>query len=269
MDVCHPSKGARKKWQSASIQSIQFILLTSFHRHQQNKKRNRKPTQSVTQKENKRYTMGREENTSLANACMEGNSETVIGLLEGNPEMAQTCLTWRDSDGKELSCPPIFIAIDYGHLQMIEKLLPYYKNTIDTIMDEDGDYTALQWASWTGNLDVVNLLIDQGKAKPDEEALSLAREFNHDQVAEILAKHVDLYSALQGDDDAIMDKACREGDTTMVKELLEQKEYDLDKWKDEGGKYLALSPMYMALKFGHMEIVQLFAEKGVQVDLEE
>ena len=105
--------------------------------------------------------MGIEVNTSLANACMEGNLETVIGLLEGNPEMAQTCLTWRDSDGKELSCPPIFIAIDYGHLQMIEKLLPYYNNTIDTIMDSHSFISYLRRSDRLVSLDLdLNLNLD-------------------------------------------------------------------------------------------------------------
>ena len=188
-----------------------------------------------------------EENDSLATACMEGDLEKSCSILEKSPDMAQTNLTWKDSDGKELSSPPIFIAIDYGHLQMVEKFLPYYNSTIDSIKDEEGDYTPLQWASWTGNLDIVNLIIDQGKAKVDEEALSLAREFKHANVAEVLSEYVDLYSTLQGDDDAIMDKACREGDVAMVRKLMEEQNYNLDKWKDEGGKYLALSPMYMAL----------------------
>ena len=188
-----------------------------------------------------------EENNSLSTACMEGDLEKAVTILEKSPDLAQTNLTWKDSDGKELSSPPIFVAIDYGHQQLVEKFLPYYNSTIDSVTDEEGDYTPLQWASWTGNLDIVKLLIEEGKAKVDEEALSLAREFNHTQVADVLSKFVDLYSALNGDDDAIMDKACREGDVEMVRKLMEEQNYNVDKWKDEEGKYLALSPMYMAL----------------------
>ena len=51
-----------------------------------------------------------------------------------------------------------------------------------------------------------------------------------------LSKFVDLYSALNGDDDAIMDKACREGDVEMVRKLMEEQNYNVDKWKDEEGK---------------------------------
>merc|ERR1711976_355717 len=110
-------------------------------------------------------------------------------------------------------------------------------------------------------------LVEEGKAKVEDEPLQLAREYEHKEIAEYLAKHVDLYSNLDGDLDAIMDKACREGDGAKVKQLLEEENYDISKWKDEEGKYLALSPMYMAVKFGHYEVIQIFAELGIQVDL--
>ena len=54
----------------------------------------------------------------------------------------------------------------------------------------------------------------------------------------------------------------------MVRKLLEDENYDVSKWKDEDGKYLAFSPMYLAVKHGHMDVVQLFAEKGLQVDMD-
>ena len=65
----------------------------------------------------------------------------------------------------------------------------------------------------------------------------------------------------------MMDKACREGDVAMVKKLLEEENYSVEKWKDDEGKYLALSPMYMAVKFGHYDVIQVFAEKGIQVEM--
>lgn len=145
-------------------------------------------------------------------------------------------------------------------------------------------------------MDIVKLLVEEGGASVEEEALSLARENDHNEVAEFLLKHVDLYSSLEGDTDAIMEKvcilciyytmhgkkeqsiliprhewftlqACREGDVNMVRKLLEDDNYNYEKWKDEDGKYMAFSPMYLAVKNGHMEVVQLFAEMGVQMDV--
>lgn len=204
---------------------------------------------------------------SLADACMSGAIDTVIEILEKSPEACQSELKWTDSDGKELSSPPLFIAIDYGHLELVTKMLPLHKDIIDSLKDGDGDYTPLSWASFTGNLDMVKLLIQEGGAKVEDEALSLAREYEHKEIAELLLTHVDLYSGLADDPDAMMDKACREGDVAKVRQLLEVENYDVDKWKDEEGKYLSLSPMYMAVKFGHYDVIHLFAEKGVQVDM--
>ena len=65
-----------------------------------------------------------------------------------------------------------------------------------------------------GNLDIVKLLVGEGGVNADEEALSLAREYDHNEVAEFLLKHVNLYSGLEGDVE-IMEKACREGDVNM------------------------------------------------------
>lgn len=118
-----------------------------------------------------------------------------------------------------------------------------------------------------GNLDIVKLLVEKGGAKVEEEALSLAREHDHSEVAEYLLDKVDLYSSLEGDNDAIMEKACREGDLGMVKKMLEEEGCNLDKWKDEEGKFLAFSPIHLAAKNGHLDLIQYFAEQGIQVDL--
>lgn len=214
---------------------------------------------------------------NIVQACTAGNVADAIELLsssseddngeEGSPRCHRP-LTWFDSDGLELNTPPIFVAIDYGHRALVEKMLPLHKGIIDTLMGGDGDYSALQWASWTGHLEIVKLLIEDGGAKVDEEALSLAREHDHSEVAELLLKHVDLYAGMEGDADAMMEKACREGDVERVRKLLEEEDYDVTKWRDGDGKYLAFSPMYLAVKNGHMDVIQLFAEKGVQVDME-
>ena len=49
---------------------------------------------------------------------------------------------------------------------------------------------------------------------------------------------------------------------------MDDEQYDLDQWKDGEGRYLALSPMYMAVKFGHYDVVQLFTDRGSVDDME-
>jgi len=112
----------------------------------------------------------------------------------------------------------------------------------------------------------VKLLIEEGGLSCDEESISLARDENHNDVAEFLLKHVDLYSGLD-DDNEIMEKACREGDVNKVRELLER--VDIDQWKGQDGKFLAFSPMHLAMRHGHMDLIQLFAEKGIKMDADD
>ena len=208
---------------------------------------------------------------ALSEACVNGYIDQTLDVIKAAGSTESICSTpiaWTDAQGQELRSPPIFIAIDYGHLELVRALLPYHQPPlIETIMDGDGEYSVLSWASFAGQRDIVKLLVEEGKAKVDDEPLSLAREYDHKEIVDYLVKHVDLYSNLGGDLDAIMDRACREGDGAKVKQLLDEEKYDISKWKDEEGKYLALSPMYMAVKFGHYEVIQIFADLGIQVDL--
>ena len=162
----------------------------------------------------------------IANACTSASISTAIDLLSKNKQICSQSITWFDSEGQELSTPPLFICIDYGHTELVEKLLPLHEDILSTLTGGDGDYTALQWASWTGHLEIVKILIEKGIVKADEEAISLAREDDHNEVANYLLKYVDIYAALEGDADEIMTKACREGDASKVRQLLEEENYD-------------------------------------------
>ena len=201
---------------------------------------------------------------TVADACASGQIQVVMDLIGKHDGLHLRRIKWSDSDGQELCTPLVFIAIDFAHEGLVKELLPFHKDIINTLQDEAGDYTALQWASFAGNLDIVKILVEGG-ANPDEEAVSLAREYNHPNVADYLLNKIDLYSNLDNDDE-IMEKACREGDNKKVKELLDDG-YDVSKFKDEEGKWLAFSPMFLALKNGHLEVIQIFAEMGISLDI--
>ena len=205
----------------------------------------------------------------MANACMENNLQVVQELLStassssSNKEQFFSPVNWKDSDGKEFHSPPLFIAIDYEYIDIVKEFLKHNKSVVD--LKDENDYTPIQWASWNGYLEIVKCLLEYG-ALADEECFELAKENDHTEVANLLSvQNKDkLYSNLE-DDDAIMDKACRLGDLAKVKSML-QNGYDYQKWKDDDGKYQQYSPMFMAIKFGHMDIVQVFAEKGMEVE---
>ena len=200
-----------------------------------------------------------EQTAALSEACINNSIPEAISILSSNPSLINDPLKWSDSDGKVLTTPAIFIAIDYGYVDLAKEMLQFFKNgDIDKIKSGDGDYNALGWASWVGNLDIVKLLVE-ADATLDDEALELSRESNHTQVTEYLLKHIDLYSNLDGDPDAIMNMACREGDIDMVKRMINFG-YSLEQ--------CAQGPMFIAMKCGHMDIVTLFREIGVNIDLD-
>lgn len=102
------------------------------------------------------------------------------------------------------------------------------------------------------------MLVEEADAAVDDEALELSRESDNSDVTQYLLKHIDLYSELDGDADDIMIKACREGDIAMVKRMLNFG-YSLEQ--------VAQGPFFIALKCGQMDIVTLFREMGVEIDL--
>lgn len=112
----------------------------------------------------------------------------------------------------------------------------------------------------------MTILVEEGGANVTEDAIVLARDEGHNTVVEYLEKHVDWYAGLEGDIDAMMEKACREGDLKKVKHLIDVENYSVDKWKDESGTLIALAPMYSAVRNSHVELIQFFAERGMQLN---
>lgn len=194
----------------------------------------------------------------LAQACMDGD------LTFLHEDLLYRSEAWKDVDeGAILQTPLMMCAIDYGHTHIVKMLL---EQGFDLNFRDRNDYTALHWAIFKGNAPIVEMLLQHG-ATVDQEALDLAQEHGvGDRIGQkLLIPHsADLY-AHATDDDQILMQACRYGDLAKVKELILEKHYDYEKWRQEDGGYMALSPMHMAVKFGHVEIVQLFLEHGVSL----
>lgn len=197
---------------------------------------------------------------ALTTACTNNSVSEVVSILSSNPSLFTQPLSWKDSDGKELTTPAIFIAVDYGHTELVKEMLNFFHDdtTIDTLNSGYGEYNALGWASWVGSFDIVKILVEAG-ATVDDEALELSRESNNAEVTEYLLKYIDLYSSCDGDPDAIMNKACREGDIAMVRRMLNF---------GYGVEQCSQGPLFIAMKCGHLDIVNLFREIGVEFDLD-
>jgi hypothetical protein len=205
--------------------------------------------------------MSRLNDDAMVVACKEGDTNTVSDLILQDPTSFIRSIEWTDKDQKDLNTPPIFIAIDYGHLELVK----FFAGVGDINIVDSNDYTPLQWASWNGNRELVNFLISQG-ARVDQDALDLAKDYQHHEIVDILREHVDLYAGLRGDIDEIMIKASREGDLKKVQELIADG-YDFNKWKDDDGSYREYSPIYVAMKNGHVELIREFMAAGVEAEL--
>lgn len=116
-----------------------------------------------------------EQSTVLAKACTNNSVSQAVSILSSSPALITEPVTWSDSDGQELSTPPIFIAIDYGHADLVKEMLQFFNDdvSIDTLKSGSGDYNALGWASWVSKTILVPRIV---QTKPDMfTALVLSR----------------------------------------------------------------------------------------------
>lgn len=206
-----------------------------------------------------------EDDVIMIEACKNGDASTTMELISKKDYDCKRTVEWVDEDQKTLQTPSIFIAVDYGQTEIVQKLIEADGSLVN--IKDSNDYSPLEWASWNGHVDLVNLLIGKG-AKVDQDALDLAKEYGHKEIASIIFEKIDLYEDLGGDIDEIMIKASREGDISKVQELIGNG-YDFDKWKKEDGSYQEYSPIYIAMKNGHIQIIQEFIQAGVKADLQE
>jgi hypothetical protein len=206
--------------------------------------------------------------SSIADVCTRGDATALRAFVESHPDNDwSVAVAWTDVDGTELSSPPIFICVDYGNTDCVKVLLEQAR--VDANLEDENAYTPAQWAAWKGQADILQLLIHAG-ATIDQNTLDMTSEDDghaSSEVMKLIRAHMDPYAHLQGDADEIMMKACREGDVRQVQAMLRDG-YDYNKWKtDEDGKYQFFSPMNMAVRRGQMEIVSLFNQLGVHVDI--
>ena len=128
-----------------------------------------------------------------------GSILSAMRVLSQHKSLIAENVSWIDSSGDTQTTPPLFIAIDYHHVDSVDELLSLYTSEMlnGSLVGGDGEYTALQWASFMGNLQIVKLLVEKGGAIADEESLSLAREENHSNAVEYLERHVNHYADLE------------------------------------------------------------------------
>lgn len=200
--------------------------------------------------------------TALITACKEGDVDTVTSIIESPDFDWKKSLQWVDKDGNHMDTPAVFVAVDYNQMATVKLLLD--ADGADINIKDSNDYFPLQLASFNGNMEMVQLLLDRN-ASVDQDALDLAEEHGHGDVATLLRTKVDLYAGIDDVDD-IMIKASRVGDVKKVQELIADG-YDFDKWKEEDDSYQEYSPIYVAMKNGHIDVISEFLQAGVEAEL--
>ena len=202
------------------------------------------------------------DDATLITVCKEGDIATLEQLIQSPTFDWQKIVQWTDRDGNEMNTPVLFVAVDYQQLETIKLLLDV--EGADVNIKDSNDYSPLQLASFNGSLEIVRLLVERG-ATVDEDSLDLAKEYGHVEIAAHLRHLIDYYVGMEDIDD-IMIKASREGDVKKVQELIANG-YDFDKWKEGDGTYQEYSPIYVAMKNGHIEVIREFLEAGVEAEL--
>ena len=224
-----------------------------------------------------------DDDSKMIAACQEGDEAAVKILLQQQGFHWKKILCWKDKEDVELETPAIFIAIDFGRVEIVRILLDATSG--DDLQQhvnikDSNDYSPLTWASMNGHLPLVELLLEKG-ATVDQDAIDMAKENGYNEIHERLRAKMDWYADIDEHDvDEIMIKASREGDVKKVQELIANG-YNFDRWKnkksedakddgeEEEESYQQYSPIFFAMKNGHIDVIREFLQAGVEAELQE
>ncbi len=181
--------------------------------------------------------------TALMFASNKGHKEVVTLLLDMGAHVnvisnsGETALTFASSG---------------GHKDVVQLLLGYGAHV--NVADSTG-YTALMYASRSGKKEVVELLVDNGAKVCGED---------NDSNTDLIKAYAQRHSISYDNYSVLLTSASREGNTEVVKLLL-----------DKGGANVneAYSNGYTVLMFavwaGHKEVVKLLTNAGADVNAED
>lgn len=201
---------------------------------------------------------------TIIKACKEGNCAALTEWAGSDTFDWKKEFKWQDEEKTDLVTPALFVAIDYKQIDAVRLLLE--AKGADVNFKDSNDYSPITWVAMNGSMELTNLLLDEFKARVDEDAIDQAKEHGHGELHDLLRSRMDWYAGMEDLDDVMM-KASREGDVPKVQELI-AKGYNMSKWKKEDGEtYEEYSPIFVAMKNGHIEVIREFLEAGVEAEL--
>ena len=189
-------------------------------------------------------------NTALMWASQEGHNEIVELLLIEGADVNNI-----DLDGDTA----LMLASQEGHTDIMKLLLN--SGADPNIQDFDGD-TLIMTLSFYGYIENIELLLDSGANTTirdinGDTALMLASKNGHTDIVELLERHVD--------QDVLID-AVRENNIVRVKQLLDRGVF---RRAAHHGMQEDEEALFFASEEGHLEIVRLLLDAGVDPNIQE
>ena len=189
-----------------------------------------------------------QQSASIHNAAAAGGVATVRTLFDAKPSLVNA--------ENILGFTPLRLAVQYGHLEVVKLLLDNGAAVDDNAHDGS---TPLIIAAAGGYLDVVKLLLEKG-ANPTAEASGLtplryAEAKGHTEIAELLQKANIEFLRVR----PIFDAATA-GDVASARTQLVADRTLVDARNHAG------TPLVVAARQGHLDVVRLLIEKGAELE---
>ena len=200
------------------------------------------------------------ENSDINTQKKDGMTALMLASLNGHTQVVKLLLQWnadvniqtKDDFGNNA----LMVASQYGHLEVVECLL---QSQVDPhLLAYDGS-TAFSLAAYSGNRDLVNMLLDkvQPTTNEIEKAVVLSCYGGHPTLITFLSNKL---PDLTNDQRELLD-SCIKGDLgTVVMKTLDSPDTPL---------VLGLTPLMVASSCGHVDIVDALIQIGADVNKQE
>eukprot|EP00729_Bicosta_minor_P022067 gene22067-biopygen25406 len=194
-------------------------------------------------------------------------------VKKGEADMVRKLLAEDDADpavpgGDDLTAPPIYLAGQSGHVEVVRVLLEHHVNPNQATIDAHGE-TAVFVAAQNGHVDVVTALVagnaDVNKARTDngETPVYIAAQKGHvDVVTALVAGNADVNQATTDDGFTPVYIAAEEGHVDVVTALVAgNADVNQAETTDIGA-----TPVYVAAEEGHVDVVKLLVASNADVN---
>ncbi|XP_020223082.1 ankyrin repeat-containing protein At5g02620 [Cajanus cajan] len=197
---------------------------------------------------------GKRDDTPLHSAARAGNlavlKETILGT---NEAALRELLAKQNQDGET----PLYIAAEYGYVDVVREMIPYYDLADAGIKARNG-FDALHIAAKQGDLDVLKILMEGHPElsmtvdPSNTTALHTAALQGHTEIVKfILEAGSSLATIARSNGKTALHSAARNGHLEVVKALLE-KEPGVATRTDKKGQ----TALHMAVKGQNLEVVE-------------